>query len=95
VALDAMRGSEPFWLHTFRVIGDNSVPLTLSRSSASQVATIGFPTIAIDALVDDRRGDVVPIVIQSEATKPLPLPVDIVEEWGLQSFPASDPPANW
>ena len=23
------------------------------------------------------------------------LPDDIVEEWGLQSFPASDPPANW
>lgn len=22
-------------------------------------------------------------------------PRDIVEEWGLQSFPASDPPANW
>jgi hypothetical protein len=20
---------------------------------------------------------------------------DIVQEWGLQSFPASDPPANW
>ena len=20
---------------------------------------------------------------------------DIVDEWGLQSFPASDPPANW
>ena len=20
---------------------------------------------------------------------------DIVHEWGLQSFPASDPPANW
>jgi hypothetical protein len=77
------------------VIGDNSVPLTLSRSSVSQVATIGLPTIAIDALVDDRRSDVVPIAIQSEATKPLPLPVDIVEEWGLQSFPASDPPANW
>ena len=90
-----MRGSESFWLHTFRMIGDNNVPLTLSRSSGSQVATVGFPTIAIGPLVDGRRGDVVPIVIQSEATKPLPLPVDIVEEWGLQSFPASDPPANW
>lgn len=22
-------------------------------------------------------------------------PQDIVEEWGFQSFPASDPPANW
>jgi hypothetical protein len=21
--------------------------------------------------------------------------IDIVEEWGVQSFPASDPPANW
>jgi hypothetical protein len=26
---------------------------------------------------------------------PDPAPWDMVDEWGVQSFPASDPPANW
>ena len=30
-----------------------------------------------------------------DAAAPAASRPDIVEEWGMQSFPASDPPSNW
>ena len=30
-----------------------------------------------------------------EAASPVAPPFDVVEEWGMASFPASDPPSNW
>jgi hypothetical protein len=55
------------------------VPLTLVRTAESE------PVVAdLEPTVDSRtpRREVGP-------------PWDVVEEWGKQSFPASDPPANW
>jgi hypothetical protein len=83
---------------TYRVIGDKGVPLTVSRSPKLEfprVAPTNSPTAVVETITGGRISDIVPITIQPEATRPLPLVVDIVEEWGLQSFPASDPPANW
>jgi hypothetical protein len=40
----------------------------------------------------DRR--VLDVVRPMDATPGTPS-ADIVDEWGMQSFPASDPPANW
>ena len=37
-------------------------------------------------------GAVIGRVGVTSATSP---PTDIVDQWGMQSFPASDPPANW
>jgi hypothetical protein len=60
------------------------------------------------ALLDDvgrRRSGAVPVrtrATQREGLRPrlrrapaAGLPDDIVDQWGLQSFPASDPPSNW
>ena len=36
------------------------------------------------------------IPVQRVRVSPAPVPpIDIVDQWGMHSFPASDPPANW
>jgi hypothetical protein len=92
-----MGGSAAFWLNT-SMNGGITVPVTLNRNSEvefPQVATIGIPTTALETLAGDRQIHVVPNARRPAEAKSIRVPVDIVEEWGLQSFPASDPPANW
>jgi hypothetical protein len=48
----------------------------------------------------DRRAEPTSSLGQREAeskvaSEAIPPEHDIVHEWGIQSFPASDPPANW
>lgn len=42
---------------------------------------------------------VMPLIIaplpRARSRRPAWCPEDIVDEWGAQSFPASDPPSNW
>ena len=70
------------------------MPLTLTDGPevrSRHAATIEIRTVrsrartGVDRLVPRRAGE-------EKATSPS---IDIVEEWGLQSFPASDPPTNW
>ena len=53
--------------------------LALSRTSEPELARVEVPDRPIDSTTASRR-------------RPAK---DIVDEWGMQSFPASDPPANW
>jgi hypothetical protein len=64
--------------------------IDVNRSGTLAVELI--PVALIDLPV--APGDVVPARATAGAGQRR-RPVDIVEEWGMQSFPASDPPANW
>jgi len=51
-------------------------------------------TLVREAVPEPAQMVVVDLHVAPAAGEDRPL-TDIVEEWGLQSFPASDPPANW
>jgi hypothetical protein len=71
--------------------------LTLPRSPAVRSRPVATPEV-LPAPVEvlGRTRTTVDGLAAGQArnarTEPL---IDIVEEWGLQSFPASDPPTNW
>ena len=64
--------------------GGDTVQLTLTRTPEPEIAQIDVTALPVVA-----SGRITPTSTEHAST------VDIVEEWGLQSFPASDPPANW
>jgi len=64
------------------------VPLTLVRKSEPELDRA--PATELPAAPGGR-----PPLRQATTTVRRRPPIDIVEEWGIQSFPASDPPANW
>jgi hypothetical protein len=72
--------------------------LTLSDSPevrSRQAAAIEIRTATVGARSHTRtRADRPDPEWPGETTATGPS-IDIVEEWGLQSFPASDPPPNW
>jgi hypothetical protein len=71
--------------------------LTLPRSPAVRSRPVATPEarpVPVETPGRTRTTVAGPVAGQARNARTEPL-IDIVEEWGLQSFPASDPPTNW
>ena len=74
------------------------MPLTLSRSAEvefRQGAATEPRAVAVETPGRTRSNGDGPDPEQAGRRWSTEAPIDIVEEWGMQSFPASDPPTNW
>jgi hypothetical protein len=70
----------------------------MSRVPASSLKHVSATTVddspsEMDVESDDRRNQASASAERQETARALVW--DLVDEWGAQSFPASDPPANW
>jgi hypothetical protein len=80
------------------VEGDGNVPLTLSRDQGSEsldVVATKLQASAVGTLSRTRTEVDEPVLGEGGRAEPARPHIDIVDEWGVQSFPASDPPMNW
>jgi hypothetical protein len=66
--------------------GDETTEVEMAVGHGSRASTAGD----MGDLVASR-----PATADQRVTEPMNIIDDIVDEWGRQSFPASDPPSNW